>query len=54
MSSSSGKTSAMSDSVFPTDGNPAVLKGTSNVKRPLIEDQPNYSEDEVRKLLNKG
>lgn len=55
MSRSAGQTSSMADDKFNTSGNPAALKGTANGKRPLFMDNnvPGYSEDEVKKLLNK-
>jgi hypothetical protein len=54
MSRDAGRTSSLADDKFNTSGNPAALKGTGNVKRPLVmKDVPGYSEDEVKKLLNK-
>ena len=55
MSRSASQNSSMADDKFNARGNPAVMKQTSNVKEPLfIKDKvPGYSEDEVKKLLNK-
>ena len=55
MSRNAGQTSSMANDKFNTSGNPAALKGTANAKRPLImkDNVPGYSEDEVKKLLNK-
>ena len=55
VSRSASQTSSMADDKFNARGNPAVMKQTSNVKEPLfIKDKvPGYSEDEVKKLLNK-
>lgn len=54
-SSSAGKTSPLADDTFKTEGNPAVLKAASNIKVPLIQDlgPPSYTEDEVRRILQK-
>lgn len=50
-----GKASSMADDTYNTAPNPAALKAASKSKRPLIQDQkPSYSEEEVRKILNKG
>jgi hypothetical protein len=45
----------MADDKFNTKGNPAVMKETTNVKSPLFlnDSVPGYSEDQVKKLLNK-
>jgi hypothetical protein len=55
MSRSAGQTSSLADDKFNTKGNPAVLKETAIVKRPLFmnDNVPGYSEDQVKKLLNK-
>jgi hypothetical protein len=55
MSRSAGQTSSMADDKFNTKGNPAVMKETTNVKSPLFlnDSVPGYSEDQVKKLLNK-
>jgi hypothetical protein len=46
--------SPLGDTKFNTKGNPEALRNTSNVKRPLIQAGDGYSEDDVKKLLNKG
>jgi hypothetical protein len=53
VSRSAGQTSPMGDDKFKTRSNPAALKNVDNVKRPLIEKDSGYTEDEVKKLLNK-
>lgn len=51
----SGRASSMADDVFKTSANHEAKKASENSKRPLIQDkQPSYSEEEVRKILNKG
>jgi hypothetical protein len=55
MSKSDGQASPFADEKFNVRGNPAALQRTSNVKRPLIlNDEAGYSEDQVKKLLNKS
>jgi hypothetical protein len=50
-----GQASSFTDDKFDPRGNPAALERTSNVKRPLIlKDDAGYSEDQVKKLLNKS
>lgn len=51
----SGRASFMADDTYKTAPEPTALKAASKAKRPLIQDQkPGYSEEEVRKILNKG
>ncbi len=50
----SGQSSALGNKTFKTDSNPAALRNTSNIKQPLIENGPSYTEDDVKKMLNKG
>ena len=54
MNRSAGQASSFTDDKFDSRGNPAALERTSNVKRPLILKDDGYSEDEVKKLLNKS
>ncbi len=55
MNRNAGQASSYTDDKFDPGGNPAALERTSNVKRPLIlRDDPGYSEDQVKKLLNKS
>jgi hypothetical protein len=55
MNRSAGEASSFTDDKFDPGGNPAALERTSNVKRPLIlKDDAGYSEDQVKKLLNKS
>jgi len=55
VSSASNDTSRFADDVFNTRSNSGALKAASNVKRPLIQSgEPGYSEEEVKKLLNKN
>lgn len=49
-----GRVSSMNDDTFDTSGNPAVLKGTQNIKTPLIQRDEEYSESFIKRLLNKG
>jgi hypothetical protein len=55
MSRSAGQTSSMADEKYSTKGNPAVMNETTNTKRPLFlnDSTPGYSEDDIKKLLNK-
>jgi hypothetical protein len=55
MNRSAGQASSFADDKYDSRGNPAALERTSNVKRPLIlRGDAGYSEDEVKKLLNKS
>lgn len=50
-----GKTSSLDDDVFRTHDNRMGTKGLENSKRPIVEDRgPDYSEGQIRSLLNKG
>jgi hypothetical protein len=55
MSRSEGQTASFADEKFNAKGNPAVMDKTTNVKTPLFlnDDVPGYSEEDVKKLLNK-
>jgi hypothetical protein len=55
MSRSDGQTSWMANDKFNARGNPAVMDRTTNVKSPLFlkDDAPGYTEEDVKKLLNK-
>lgn len=55
ISRSASQTSSMADDKFNARENPAVMKQTSNSKAPLFlkDNVPGYSEDDVKKLLNK-
>lgn len=54
-SPSAGEASTLGDDQFQIRTNSEAMRGTTNVKRPLIlEDEPGYSEDFIKKLLNKG
>lgn len=51
----SEKTSSMDDDTYKTHDNRMGTKGLENSKRPLIQDrQPDYTESQIRNLLNKG
>jgi hypothetical protein len=55
MSRSNGQASPFAGENFNVRGNPSALENTTNVKRPLIlNDEAGYSEDQVKKLLNKS
>lgn len=49
-----GRVSSMNDDTYDAGGNPELLQGTQNVKRPLIERDEEYSESFIKRLLNKG
>lgn len=54
-SRSAGAASPLGDDQYRTRTNPEAMRGTSNVKRPaILRDEPGYSEDFIKKLLNKG
>lgn len=51
----SDKTSSLDDDVFRTHDNRMGTKGLENSKRPVVEQRaPDYTESQIRSLLNKG